>query len=83
MVVEVQMAADRTDVPPLEEPLAELERRIIDEYIRGLGHDPDNLRASEDPGARKILVDASTYAATRLSEVEARSHYVRELHTGH
>ena len=43
------MATDRTDSPPLEEPLAELERRIIDEYIRGLGHDPDHLRASTDP----------------------------------
>lgn len=77
------MTADRTDIPLLEEPLAELERRIIDEYIRGLGHDPDNLRASVDPAARNILVEASTYAATRLSEVEARSHYVRVLHTGH
>jgi hypothetical protein len=83
MRLEVLMAADRTDIPPLEEPLAELERRIIDEYIRGLGHDPAHLRASIDPGARKILVAASTYAATRLSEVEARSHYVRELHNGH
>jgi len=77
------MTTDRTDIPPCEEPLAELERRIIDEYIRGLGHDPDTLRGSNDPAARRILIDASTYAATRLSEVEARSHYVRELHTGH
>ena len=77
------MATDRTDITPLEEPLAELERRLIDEYIRGLGHNPDLLRASMDTDARRILVDASTYAATRLSEVEARSHYVRELHTGH
>jgi hypothetical protein len=77
------MTTDRTDIPPHEEPLAELERRIIDEYIRGLGHDPDNLRASKEPAALRILIDASTYAATRLCEVEARSHYVRELHTGH
>ena len=76
------MAADRTDIPPLEEPLAELERRLIDEYVRRLGYDLEALRASMDAGARKILVDAATYAATRLSEVEARSHYVRELHTG-
>ena len=76
------MAVERTDVPPLEEPLAGLERRLIDEYIQRLGHDPAALRASMDAGARRILVDASTYAATRLSEVEARSHYVRELHTG-
>jgi hypothetical protein len=83
MRAEVPMATERTDVPPLEEPLAELERQIIDEYIRRLGHDPGALRASMDPGARRILVAASTYAATRLSEVEARSHYVRELHLGH
>jgi hypothetical protein len=83
MRVEVPMATDRTDVPPLEEPLAELERAIIDEFIRRLGHNPEALRASMDPGARRILVDAATYAATRLTEVEARSHYVRELHTGH
>ena len=77
------MASDRTDIRPLEEPLAELERRIIDEYIRNLGHDPAALRISADAAAHKILVDAATYAATRLCEVEARSHYVRELHTGH
>ena len=77
------MPVDRSGVPPLEEPMAELERRIIDEYIRGHGHDPAQLRGSADPAARQILVDAATYAATRLSEVEARSHYVRDLHSGH
>jgi hypothetical protein len=77
------MLADPRDIPPLEEPLAELERRIINDYIRDHGHDPAALRASPDAAARKILVDASVYAATRLSEVEARSHYVRDLHTGH
>jgi hypothetical protein len=77
------MPDDRPDVPPLQEPLAELERRIIDEYIRDRGHDPAALRASADADARRILAEASVYAATRLSEVEARSHYVRDLHTGH
>lgn len=77
------MAIDRTDMPPLEEPLAELERRIINDYIRDHGQDPAALRASQDARAHQILVDAAVYAATRLSEVEARSHYVRELHTGH
>jgi hypothetical protein len=77
------MAVDRTDVPPMEEPLAELERRIIDDYIRDHGHDPATIRASSDAAARKVLVDAAVYAATRLSEVEARSHYVRDLHNGH
>jgi hypothetical protein len=77
------MAIDRADLPPLAEPLAELERRIIDDYLRDHGHDPVALRSSEDAHARQVLAAAATYASTRLSEVEARSHYVRELHTGH
>lgn len=77
------MQPDRPDVPPLQEPLAELERRIIDDYIRERGYEPAALRASGDADARRILIEASIYAATRLSEVEARSHYVRDLHTGH
>jgi hypothetical protein len=77
------MPADRFDTPPLEEPLAELERRIIDDYIRERGHDPAVLRGSAEAGARQILIDASVYAANRLGEVEARSHYVRDLHIAH
>ncbi len=77
------MTVDSRDIPPLQEPLAELERWIIDDYIRELGHDPTALRAAGDAGSRQILVAASIYAGTRLCEVEARSHYVRELHTGH
>ena len=68
------------DVRPLEEPLAELERRLIDEYLRRAGHDPDALRARHDPEARKLLTDASVYAATKLTEIESRSHYIRDLH---
>jgi len=71
------------DVPPLEEPLAELERRLIDEYLRKQGHDPDALRRRHDEAARKLLSEASTYAATKLTEIESRSHYVRELHDRH
>jgi hypothetical protein len=29
---------------------------------------------------RKVLRDASTYAAGKLTEVEARAHFVHELH---
>jgi hypothetical protein len=72
--------ADLRDITPMEEPLAELERRIVDEYLRDAGHDPQALRARGDAMARSLLVDAATYAATRLTEVEARSHYVRNLH---
>jgi hypothetical protein len=71
------------DVRPIEEPLAELERRLIDEYLRKSGHDPDVLRSRHDDEARKLLTAAAIYAASKLTEIESRSHYVRELHDGH
>jgi len=70
--------ADALD-SPIEEPLAELERLLIDEYIRSAGHDPLTLRGRTDLAARAILTGASTYAASRLTEVEARLHYLRSL----
>jgi hypothetical protein len=68
------------DVRPLEEPLAELERRLIDEYLRGAGYEPEVLRASHDETARKLLVAAAVYAATKLTEIETRANYVRDIH---
>ena len=68
------------DIPPIEEPLAEIERRLIEEYLRKAGHDPDALRARHDPEARKLLVAASVYAAAKLTEIESRSRYVHNLH---
>lgn len=68
------------DIRPIEEPLAELERRLINEFLVGAGHDPEALRARNDEAARRLLTEAANYAAARLAEVEARSHYVRALH---
>jgi hypothetical protein len=64
----------------LEEPLAQLERQLISAYLAGAGHDLDALRERDDAEARKLLAEASRYASGKLSEVEARSHFVRELH---
>jgi hypothetical protein len=67
------------DRSPLEEPLAELERILIDTFVAGAGADATQLRARTDPDARALLTRAAQYAAERLSEVEARAHYVRSL----
>jgi hypothetical protein len=68
------------DVPPMQEPLAELERLIIDDYVRGAGHDPATIHTLSDETSRRVLASASTFASQRLAEVEARSHYLRKLH---
>jgi len=67
-------------MPPLEEPLADLERHLINAYLAGAGHDLHSLRTRSDDAARHLLVEASRYASARLSEVEARFHYLRTLH---
>ena len=70
------------DVPPLHEPLAQLERHLIDDYLLALGYDPDALRQRQDPAARKLLVAASQHAALTLTEVESRADDLRDLNHG-
>lgn len=77
------MASLPTDTPTVGDPFARLELGLIDEYLRALGHDPALLRARSDSEARSLLARASTYAATRLTEVESRAYYVHDIHSGH
>jgi hypothetical protein len=64
---------------PMEEPLAELERELMTAYLAGAGHDLHALLARTDDEAKRLLTDASLYVASRLTEVESRSHYLRSL----
>jgi len=68
------------ETAPLHEPLAELENELISAYVAGAGYDVDELRTRTDEDARRVLAEASRYASAKLSEVEARSHYVHTLH---
>ena len=70
------------DVLPMQSPLAQLEQELIRAYIAGAGQDLDDLLARTDDQARGVLADASRYASAKLCEVEARSHYLHELHGG-
>ena len=63
----------------LEEPLAELERQLISAYVAGAGSEVDTLLARNDHAARQLLAAASLYASDKLSEIEARWHYLRNL----
>ncbi len=68
-----------SDVVPHDQPLAVLEREIINAFIRGAGYDPAELRTRSDETAKKVLALATEFASARLSEVEARLHYLRSL----
>jgi hypothetical protein len=64
----------------IADPNARLERAMIDEFIRARGYDPARLHDLPDDVRRRVQSEASTYAAARLAEMEARAHYVQELH---
>ena len=74
------MTTNDNDRPPLEEPLAELERHLIAAYLTGAGKEYHALLARNDDEARKILAEASRYAGEKLTEIETRAHFMRSLH---
>jgi hypothetical protein len=74
------MSSDRSDPPAMRTPLDQLERTLIEEYLRGRGYDPLKLSDLPESERRLLLKEASVYASSKLSEVESRSHYVQEIH---
>ena len=71
------------DVPPVEDHEAKLERALIEEFLRTHGHALQNMDSLPEDARRQLLRDASIYAAGRLAEIEARAHYVKEIHQEH
>jgi len=64
----------------MEDQTARLEQALIDEFIRQSGHDPARLRDLPENDRDALLKQAARYATNRIAEVEARAHYVHELH---
>ncbi len=67
---------------PIQPPFKQLEHALIDEFITSAGYDHDSLQTLPETTRTALLAQASLYASSRLSEVEARSHYVHDLHDG-
>jgi len=74
------MAVDFPETPRLRDLNADLERTLIDDYLRARGFDPEALRDRDDAEAHLLLVEAATYAAAKLTEVESRARYVHDIH---
>lgn len=71
-----------SEIRPPEPPLGRLEQALIDEFVRARGHDPLKLAGLPEDQRKSLLRDASVYASGKLMEVEARSHFLDEIHDG-
>jgi len=65
---------------PHGDPLAQLERAFIEEFLLGRGYHLNTLRELPGDQADALMREASAYASGRLSEVETRAHLVEDLH---
>jgi hypothetical protein len=66
--------------PETEDIHALLEKTLIETYLKGKGHTLDDLQDMPEEEARQLRKEASTYASSKLAEVELRAHLVQELH---
>ena len=78
------MSAPINNIQPNTEDIhAFLERTLIEAYLQGKGHALDDLKKLPEEEARQLMKEASTYASSKLAEVELRAHFVQELHDAH
>lgn len=74
---------DSIDFPPIEDHEAKLERALVDEFLRQLGHSREGLAALPADERARLLGQARAHASEKLAEIGARAHYVKELHDAH
>jgi hypothetical protein len=66
----------------LEDPLARLERALIDEFLIARGCTLATISQKPPDERQALLREAARYAAGRLAEIDARAAYVHEIHGG-
>ena len=74
------MRAERAETSAVQSPLGQLERALIEEFVRARGYDPLKLADLPEREREQLLKEASVHASARLTEVESRSHFVDEIH---
>ena len=66
--------------PVRNDQTAQLEQAFIADYLATVGHSNDSLAKLSAGDADAIRRAASFYASAKLAEMEARAHYVHEIH---
>jgi hypothetical protein len=75
------MNPEMPDNPRMEDPHAQIEMAFIAEYLRSQGYSYEMLHELPEDEATRLMKEASLYASTKLMEMEARAHFVEEIHS--
>jgi len=65
---------------PVEDRNALLEKALIEEYLREKGYSMEDFKKLPADVAQKLMKEASQYASLKMEEVQARAHFIKELH---
>ena len=63
----------------MEDRQAHLCSELVDEYLMGKGLTWESVHTLPAAEARRILCEASTYAALKLAELDERAHMVHDI----
>lgn len=74
------MTTESDTAQPVEDRNALLEKALIEEYLREKGYSLEALKKLPADLAETLMKEASRYASLKLEEVQARAHFVKELH---
>ncbi len=75
------MSTKNNNSQPIREDIdAVLEKALIEAYLKGKGYTLKDLKNLPEAEAKQLMTEASTYASSKLAEVEVRAHLVQELH---
>lgn len=74
------MTANDPDARAMEDPEGQLEKALIEEFLRARGLDAAAVQALPEHEAKRVLTEASVYAAAKLAEVESRARFVHQIH---
>ena len=64
----------------MEDPQRGLAQFYVEQYLRGKGLTTQALHDLPEEQVKQLMVEASTYAALKLAEVETRAHIVDDMH---
>jgi hypothetical protein len=62
------------------DPSGIMELHLIEEYLHARGYTLQSVRAMPEAISRTLLAAAAEHASLRLTEIEARAHFVESIH---